>query len=330
MTSRDFIDTITSMFQKLLAKQKQHLDYYFSHFEEQQCEKLFEQIMLCPGILFFTGVGKSGFIAQKIAATLMSTGTKALFLAPVDALHGDLGMISNKDMVICLSKSGESKELLRLLPALRNKGATIIAVTSNPSSTLVQGADLSFELPCESELCPYDLAPTTSTEIQLLFGDLLAIALMEAKGVSIDSFAENHPGGRIGKRANVTVKELMVDQEQTPICLPTDKLEEVLADFSDKKCGCLLVIDSNRELKGIFTDGDLRRALQEKGEAVLKTSMESLMSAKPRSVSSEKLAWDAIKMMESDPKHPIMVLPVVEEEKVVGLIKMHDIIQAGI
>ncbi|NGX55721.1 MAG: Arabinose 5-phosphate isomerase KpsF, partial [Chlamydiae bacterium] len=188
------------MFQKLLAKQKQHLDYYFSHFDEKQCQKIFEQIMRCTGILFFTGVGKSGFIAQKIAATMMSAGTKALFLSPIDALHGDLGMISNQDTVICLSKSGESEELLRLLPALRNKGASIIAITSNRASTLVQGADLSFELPCESEFCPYDLAPTTSTEIQLLFGDLLAIALMEAKGVTLDSFAENHPGGRIGRR----------------------------------------------------------------------------------------------------------------------------------
>ena len=318
------------MIQKLLAKQKEYLDDYFSHFDLAGCEKIFQELLACPGSLFFTGVGKSGFIAQKIAATMMSTGTRAHFLSPIDALHGDLGMVSNDDRVILLSKSGETEELLQLLPSLRNKGAKTIAITSNENSRLVKGADFWLTLPCASELCPYDLAPTTSTEVQLLFGDLLAMALMEAKGINLDTFAENHPGGRIGKRVTVKVKDLMLDKDHTPICLPTDQLGKVLEEFSAKRCGCLIVIDEQRRLKGIFTDGDLRRALQEKGEQVLKASMGTLMSGKPRSINAETTAWEAVKLMESDQKYPIMVLPVTEDDKVVGLIKMHDIIQTGV
>lgn len=319
------------MLKDLLAKQKKHLDYFFAHFEVAPCEHLIQETLHSEGVLFFTGVGKSGFIAQKIAATMQSTGTKAFFISPIDALHGDLGMVSKKDLVLILSKSGETEELLQLFPFIRNKGAKIIAVTSNGSSRLSVGADHSVLLPCENELCPFDLAPTTSTVVQLMFGDLLAIALMERNGFSIDQFAENHPGGRIGKRSTLRVRDLMLDKELTPICLAEHLLEEVLIDFTNKRCGCLIVIDDRKHLKGIFTDGDLRRALQNKGEGVLKEKLGELMTHAPKSIDAHALAWDAMKLMESDQKKPVMVLPVLgTHEEVVGIIKMHDIIQAGL
>lgn len=325
------MDTICTMLNELLNKQKQYLDFFFAHFERAVCESFVEELVMTPGNLYFTGVGKSGFIAQKIAATLLSTGTKAFFLSPVDALHGDLGMVGRNDWVVILSKSGETDELLHLLPSIRNKGAKIASVTSNSESRLAKGGDRLIYLPCENELCPFDLAPTTSTVIQLLFGDLLAVALMEKKGFSLNEFAENHPGGRIGRRSSLRVSDLMLNKEATPLCFAENRLEETLIDFTNKRCGCLIVIDSKSQLKGIFTDGDLRRALQNKGESVLKERIGDLMTQVPKAIDLSALAWDAMKLMESDQKHPVMVLPVVDNEKeVVGIIKMHDLIQAGL
>jgi arabinose-5-phosphate isomerase len=275
-------------------------------------------------------VGKSGFVAQKIATTMMSTGTKALYIPPIDALHGDIGMVSNRDILVVLSKSGETEELLQLLPSIRNKGAKIFAITSNPTSRLARASDRFIDLPCVSELCPFDLAPTISTEIQLLFGDVIAMHLMQVRGFSLQEYADNHPAGRIGKRATLRVKDLMLDAGKTPLCYPSDTLEKVLVDFSDKRCGCLVVIDKEKRLQGIFTDGDLRRALQRQGEQVLQQRLEKLMTSKPKAIGSEMLAWEALKLMEADQKHPVMVLPVVEGTQVIGLIKMHDIIQAGL
>jgi arabinose-5-phosphate isomerase len=319
------------MFNDLLVKQKQHLDYFFAHLNVAPCEILLKMILACEGVLYWTGVGKSGFIARKIASTMLSTGTKAFFLSPIDALHGDLGMVSKKDLVLILSKSGETEELLQLLPCIRTKGSQIVVITSQGGSRLAKGADYAVLLPCENELCPFDLAPTTSTTVQLVFGDALAIALMEMRGFSIDQFAINHPGGRIGRRSNLKVRDLMLDEERTPLCLSKDRLEEVLVDFSNKRCGCLIVIDNHKHLKGIFTDGDLRRALQAQGEKVLHQQIGHLMTKTPKAISAEALAWDALKLMESDQKHPVMVLPVVNSEQaVIGIIKMHDLIQAGL
>jgi arabinose-5-phosphate isomerase len=317
--------------QSLLEKQKKYLDFFYAHFDLSSCEKLLDEILECQGVLFFTGVGKSGFIAQKIAATLLSTGTTSFFLSPTDALHGDLGMVSHKDFVFILSKSGETEELLQLLPCIRTKKAKAIAITSNGNSRLVLGSDVKVLLPCEKELCPFDLAPTTSTEIQLLFGDLLAIGLMEQKKITLEQFAENHPAGRIGKRSTLRVRDLMLHHDQTPFCLSDSRLEEVLVDFTNKRCGCLVVADSQKRLQGILTDGDLRRALQAKGENILKEEIGRLMTFNPKSIDEDALAWNAMKLMESDQKNPVMVLPVLNScHEVVGIIKMHDLIQAGL
>ncbi|MEZ5315022.1 MAG: KpsF/GutQ family sugar-phosphate isomerase [Chlamydiales bacterium] len=318
------------MLKKLFSQQQQYIETFFSEVEIASCEKLLQEIFLCKGLVFFTGIGKSGFIAQKIAATMMSTGTQATFLSPIDAIHGDLGMVSKHDLVIILSKSGETHELLQLLPFVRNRGARLAAVTSNPHSRLQKGVHLSVILPCSNELCPFDLAPTISTEVQLLFGDVLAVALMEMKGFTIDQYAANHPGGQIGRRASIKVRQMMINKENTPLCYAEDALQEVLIDFSEKRCGCLIVIDEQKELKGIFTDGDLRRALQAKGEKVLQEKIGDLMTNTPRSIDADALAWDAMQLMEHDQNHPIMVLPVVEKKEVIGVIKMHDLIQAGV
>lgn len=319
------------MLKDLFQKQRSYLNAFYEKLDLKQCEIFCNEMKNCEGVLFFTGIGKSGFVAQKIAGTMMSTGTKSLYLPPIDALHGDIGMVSGKDCLIVLSKSGETEELLHLLPSIRNKGAKIFVITSTRSSQLVKAADFFIELPCVSELCPFDLAPTISTEVQLLFGDVLAIFLMQKKGFSLEKYAENHPAGMIGKRASIKVRDLMLDSNKSPFCSPEDTLEKVLVDFSNKRCGCLVVIDNERRLKGIFTDGDLRRALQAKGEKVLKESLGKLMTPSPKSINADSPAWEAMKLMEADQKHPVMVLPVLEkEDRVVGLIKMHDIIQAGL
>ncbi len=333
MTSRPFTATISSvMLKEIFAKQKEYLENFYDALDPSQSERCVEEVLACKGVLFFTGVGKSGFIAQKIASTMMSTGTKALFLPPIDALHGDLGMVAKEDLVIVLSKSGETEELLEILPFVRNRGARLIALTSNPDSRLARSVDFHVTLTCPKELCPFDLAPTISTEVQLLFGDALSVAVMQRKGFSLEQYAANHPAGRIGRRASLKVRDIMLDKVSTPLCHAKDKLEEVLVDFTEKRCGCLIVIDENKQLKGIFTDGDLRRALQAKGEQVLKEKVGNLMTLSPKFIDTESPAWDAMKLMESDQKHPVMVLPVLDEKKkeVVGIIKMHDLIQAGL
>lgn len=319
-------------FKSLLTKQQEQLTYFFHHLDCDATEKIFEKLSECCGTLFFTGVGKSGFIAKKIAATLQSTGTKALFLSPIDALHGDLGIVDSKDSIIFLSKSGETQELLDLIPPLRAKGCLMMTFCSNPQSRLAQSVAHHLELPCLGELCPFDLAPTTSSELQLLIGDLLTVYLMDKKRFSLDQYALNHPNGQIGKRAHYKVHDLMVKNERVPVCLPTQSLAEVLADFTEKSCGCMVVVDEGQKLAGIFTDGDLRRALQKSGPSVLKEKIENLMTKTPRYITQKDSAWSAIQLMEANQKQPIMVLPVLDEEKqkVVGILKMHDLIQAGL
>jgi len=313
---------------ELFTQQKKNLDHFFLHLDVEKIESVFNSIFQCSGTLFLTGVGKSGFIAQKIAATLLSTGTKAHFLPPIDAIHGDLGMISQGDLLLVFSKSGQTQELLSLLPFIRSKGAQVVAITSDKESRLAKSADFSIELPCEGELCPYDLAPTTSTEIQLLLGDALSIYLMRKKGFALDQYAQNHPAGTIGRQITTRVRDLMVANEQAPFCLKSDLLEKVLIEFTEKRCGCLVVVDENRELEGIFTDGDLRRALQEKGERVLAEPIGNMMTAAPRSIQANALALEAVQLMQSDQKKPITILPVVETDEVIGVIKLHDLIQA--
>ncbi len=315
---------------ELFSTQQKYINYFFNSLNRDEVEGFFKELFECEGVVVLAGVGKSGIIAQKMATTLASTGTRALTLSPMDALHGDLGILSDRDVLVLLSKSGESDELLNLLPSARNKGARLLAMVSNPESRLAQAVDRFVNLPLEKELCPFDLAPTTSATLQLIFGDVLAVALMKAKGFGLDEYAQNHPAGRIGKRITLRVQDLMISGEGIPFASPEDSLGSLLVELSDKRCGCLLVVNEKQELLGIFTDGDLRRSLQKHQGAVLDTPIGSLMSGKPRATTPDTLAWEAMRGMESDHKRPIMVLPVIEATKVVGLLKMHDLIQAGL
>lgn len=318
------------MLKRLFEDEKRYLDFFFDNLNMEMAEIMLQAFLSCTGVIFFTGIGKSGIVAQKIAVTLVSTGTKALYLPPTDALHGDLGIVSPEDLFVFLSKSGESEELLQLIPYVRNKGARLIGVVSNPSSRLARATDLMICLPLERELCPFDLVPTTSTEIQLIFGDVLSIALMRAKNFGICEFAKNHPGGRLGKRMTILAQDLMLKDSALPVCTPSDKLIDVLVELSNKGCGCLLIVNEKKELLGIFTDGDLRRALQNRGVESLQETMGGLMNPKPKWTSPQVLAWEAMKIMEADPKHPFMVLPILDKGVLIGLVKMHDIIQHGI
>ena len=319
------------MLKELLDNQCNYTNHFFKTLDLQPIEQLVQQLLQCSGVLFFTGVGKSGLVAKKIAFTMVSTGTRAFYLSPTDAVHGDLGMVSSRDVFIMLSKSGESDELLNLVPAIRNKGATLVGVVCHPQSRLAAACHVTVTLPFQRELCPFDMAPTMSTTSQLLFGDLLAIALMRHKNFSIDQYALNHPSGQIGKRITLRVKDLMLTGDRIPLCGPDDRLGQILVELSNKRCGCILIIDNNRNLLGIFTDGDLRRTLQKVGGQVLDSPMRDVMNSHPSSIGSEVLAWEAMKSMEADYHRRIMVLPVLDSEaKVIGLLHMHDIIQSGI
>ncbi|HEX2582532.1 MAG TPA: KpsF/GutQ family sugar-phosphate isomerase [Chlamydiales bacterium] len=318
------------MLRKLLEKQKESLDYFFDTVDLSEIENAFQLLSTCKGMLVFSGVGKSGLVAQKIAATFVSTGTRALFLCPTNALHGDLGILSAEDIFIVLSKSGESQELLDLIPSVKKKGALLLAVVSHRGSNLEKAASAVIHLPVDCELCPFDLAPTTSTALQMMLGDLLAVALMHQKKFSMADFADNHPAGLLGRKITLRVADLMFKGSAVPVCRDTDKLIDQLHEFSTKQCGCLIITDENSQLQGIFTDGDLRRAIQLKGPRALESTLRELMTFSPKSISSEKLAIDAVQVMEEDPNRLITVLPVLEGAKVVGLIRMHDIIQAGL
>lgn len=318
------------MVKELFEMQRKHVDHYFDLLDLAQVELFLQKCLEATGLLVFTGVGKSGIIAEKIAATLISTGTKALYLPPTNFLHGDIGILSPGDVFVAMSRSGETEELLNLIPFVRKRGVCLLAIVSNEKSRLSKLSDLSINLPMERELCPFDLAPTTSTEVQLLFGDLLAIALMQRKGFALDAYAENHPLGAIGKKVATRVDDLMHTGDQIPLAHPESKLVDILVELTQKKCGALLVSDEERRFLGIFTDGDLRRALQSRGSSVLESKIGDLMTSGARSIEKGTLAWDALKLMQRDPKKFVMVLPVLDQGKVAGILHMHSIIQAGI
>ncbi len=318
------------MLKALFEKQAKSLEAFYSQVDVAQAENVLAKISACSGALILSGVGKSGYIAQKISATCVSTGTRSTFLCPAQALHGDLGILSSEDILVLFSNSGESQELVDLLPYAKAKGAFTIGIVSKKESRLAKQADMAMVLPSIQELCPFDLAPTTSTAAQLLFGDALAMALMERKKFSISDFAANHPAGFLGRKITLKVADLMLKQGSIPICQMDARLIETLHDLSSKKCGCLLVCDKKGSLKGIFTDGDLRRAIESKGANALEMRIEELMSVSPRTTRSNLLAMDAIRQMEEDPACLVSVLPVVENERIVGLLRMHDIIQAGL
>ncbi|KAJ6736253.1 hypothetical protein OIU85_018457 [Salix viminalis] len=254
----------------LFKSQQNQLNYFFQSLNLSQALTFTQTLLNCNGTIFFSGVGKSGFVANKISQTLISLGIRAGFLSPVDALHGDIGALFASDILVLFSKSGNTEELLRLVPCAKAKGAYLVSVTSVEGNALTAVCDMNVHLPLERELCPFDMAPVTSTAIQMVFGDTVATALMGARNLTKEEYAANHPAGRIGKSLIFKVKDVMKKQNELPICNEGDLIMEQLVELTSKGCGCLLVVDGGSHLTGTFTDGDLRRSLKASGEGIFK------------------------------------------------------------
>lgn len=286
-----------------------------------------ELILDCSGRTIVTGMGKSGHIGRKIAATLASTGTPSFFVHPGEASHGDLGMITRDDLVIAISNSGTSTEVLTLLPLLKRLGIPLISMTGKADSPLAQAADVNLDISVETEACPLGLAPTASTTVTLVMGDALAVALLEARGFSAEDFAFSHPGGALGRRLLLKVEDVMHSGDEVPQVLPETLLPKALLEMTSKGFGMTTVVDQQGTLLGVFTDGDLRRAIDHKVE-LDKATMDQVMSRRPKTVSAETLAAEALRIMED---HKITAL-VVEDAKrhPIGVVHMHDILRAGV
>jgi arabinose-5-phosphate isomerase len=283
----------------------------------------------CRGKVILTGVGKSGLIAQKIAATFSSTGTPAAYLDVGEALHGSLGFIQRSDLVLAIGKSGESDELNNLLPAIRSIGARLIAVTANPKSTLARGAGLVLFTPIAEEACPLNLSPTCSTTAALALGDALAVALMKLRNFRAEHFALNHPGGRIGKRLTLRISDIMRRDESNPTVSFKDSIKHMLIEITRLQAGAVSVVNSKGRLAGLVTDYDIRRAL-EKGRSILSLSIPQIMNPKPTTIFSDELAARAIELMENR-KNPFNVLPVINRQhRPVGMVQIHDLRARGL
>nr|WP_298659406.1 KpsF/GutQ family sugar-phosphate isomerase [uncultured Thiothrix sp.] len=285
-----------------------------------------EAILKCRGRVIVTGMGKSGHIGSKIAATLASTGTPAFFVHPGEASHGDLGMIVDGDIIIALSNSGTSEEVLAIMPVVRRLKINLIAMTGNPESELAQLADFHIYTGVDHEACPLGLAPTSSTTATLVMGDALAIALLEVRGFTAEDFARSHPGGRLGKRLLVHVHDLMHIQGEIPRVLPTADIRETILEMTRHGFGMSAIVDESDYLLGVFTDGDLRRSF-ENGRELQGRPIAELMTISSHTILPDELAVTALNMMQ---EHSITALPVVQAGQIVGIIHMHDLLRAGI
>jgi arabinose-5-phosphate isomerase len=294
-------------------------------FINEEFEKVIQLILQSKGRLVISGIGKSAIIGQKIVATLNSTGTPSIFMHAADAIHGDLGMIREEDVVMIISKSGESPEIRVLVTLIQNLGNPLIAMVGKIPSALAEGASYILNTTVSQEACPNNLAPTSSTTAQMAMGDALAVCLMEAKGFTTADFAKFHPGGALGKKLYLRVSDLSKLNEQ-PSVKETSTLKEVIVEITKKRLGLTAVINDNNELTGVITDGDLRRML-EKGVDLEKTNAKDIMSASPKTIVQDALAVHALDTMR---KHNITQLLVAENKKYVGVIHLHDLIREGL
>jgi arabinose-5-phosphate isomerase len=291
-------------------------------------DNLCSKILNIKGKLILMGIGKSGHIAQKTSATLSSTGTSSFFIHPTEAAHGDLGMISKNDAILILSNSGETKEIIEILPALKRSTANIFTLTNNNQSTIAMAGKINLVINADEEACPLDLAPTSSTTIALVFGDALAIALLEARGFSKNDFAKSHPAGQLGKKLTTMVQDLAVMSEKAPMVDQATSLKDALMEITEKKLGVTLVTH-NKEVTGIFTDGDLRRCLNNEVD-LNKTPIKDVMTSNFKSIKSNALAIDAAEIMEKNKIFSLVVNSEKNKGDTMGLITMHQLLEAGI
>lgn len=286
-----------------------------------------DMILACRGRVVVSGMGKSGHIGGKIAATLASTGTPSFFVHPAEASHGDLGMITGEDVVIALSNSGESAEIIAIVPLIKRRGAKLIGMTGNPASTLAREADVHLDASVEMEACPHNLAPTASTTAALALGDALAVAVLQARGFTADDFARTHPGGALGRRLLVHVRDLMHQGSDLPVVDLTASLKEALLEMTRKGLGMTAVLAADGRLAGIFTDGDLRRLL-DRDVDVRSVKIADAMIPNPRTIREDLLAVEAARMMEQCKINGLFALDA--EGRLTGAINMHDLLRAGV
>lgn len=289
-----------------------------------------QMILDCQGRTVITGMGKSGLVGRKLAATLASTGTPSFYLHPAEGIHGDLGMVTSSDVVIALSNSGETGEVLNILPSLRRIGAKLIAMVGNPASTLGRTADVVLNVGITKEACPLGLAPTSSTTAALAYGDALALALLQKHNFTANQFAVFHPGGSLGRKLLLTVGDIMHKGDENPLVTADITVQEALFVITDKGLGAVSVVDADGVMQGVLTDGDIRRGLG-KGVDFLKRPVRELMTTAPKTITQDKLAAQALHLMESNQPKPITVLPVIDgDRKVIGLLHMTDLVRQGV
>jgi len=286
-------------------------------------------ILECPGRVVVTGMGKSGLICQKMAATMASTGTPAIFLHPAEGVHGDLGMLMKGDLVIAVSNSGETEEIARILPIIKRMGLPLIAMAGSPGSTLGRAGDVFLDISIKEEACPLQLAPTASTTVTLAMGDALAVALLLQRGFREEDFALYHPGGALGKRLLLRVEDLMHVGADIPTVNLNTPLKDALYEISSKKLGITGVVDERGGLVGVFTDGDLRRTI-EQGIEVLNKPICEIMGGKPKRILRTNLAAKALQRMEEHKITSLFVFETEEEQVPVGIIHLHDLLKAGV
>ena len=293
---------------------------------DQQFRIACETILACQGRVIVTGMGKSGHIGNKIAATLASTGTPAFLVHPGEASHGDLGMITKTDVVIAISNSGNTNEIVTLLPLIARLGIPLISMTGDEQSQLAKAACANLDVSVTIEACPLNLAPTTSTTVTLVMGDALAIALLEARGFNAEDFAFSHPSGALGRKLLLRVKDIMHEGDQIPVVSADKTLQDALIEMTQKGLGMTTIMSDDAKLVGIFTDGDLRRIIDLKVDFAT-TSVSDVMSADPKTIPQNMLAAEALTIME---KASITALIVEEEDHITGVLHLHDILRAGV
>ena len=297
---------------------------------DEKFEAAVKTIIECSGRLIICGMGKTGLISQKIASTMASTGTPAQFVHPSEATHGDLGMITKEDVIIIISNSGETMELIQLLPSIKNMGITIIGLIGRKNSSLAEKSDIYLDTSVTKEACTLDLAPTASTTATLAMGDALAVSILELRGFNKRDFAELHPGGTLGKRLLLTIDQLSHKGDSIPLISYNATVREALFTISEKGLGLTGVLDENGKISGIITDGDIRRGLESLGDDILNTAAESIMSTHPKWILSDTLAISALELMEQHSITSLFVYNDKNNTKPDGIVHIHDILKAGI